>query len=167
MNAQSSRHGTGRARRQREVIDVPEAVKPNRSLDKLIALRKQRLQRMERERNEARQAWRAERASLRTEKERWRAALEQAREYWRAARAAFLGMTITSGQFRKSKAIYERMKMEAADIRVECVQCAARCKEKRAAFFDLRRRCVEANLDHERLNILRDEMIAMEARDEQ
>lgn len=166
MNTQPSLGGTGR-RRQREVIDVPEAVKPNRSLDKLIALRKQRLQRMERERNEAREAWRAERAALRTEKERWREALEQAGEYWRTARAAFLSMTITSGQFRKSKAIYERMKMEAADIRIECGQCAIRCKERRAAFFNLKRECAEANRNHERLNILRDEMIAMEARDEQ
>ena len=46
MNMRSSQRGFGKSRSQREVIDIPEAVPRDKSLDKLITLRKQRLQRL-------------------------------------------------------------------------------------------------------------------------
>ena len=52
--------GLGR-RSKREVVDVAEPKVPDKRLDQLLHVRKQRLGRLERERNEARQLWRARR----------------------------------------------------------------------------------------------------------
>ncbi len=162
MNMRSSQHGFGKSRSQREVIDIPEAVPRDKSLDKLIALRKQRLQRLERERDAARETWRSDRRNLRDEKQRWRMGVQASKDYWKAARAEFFSMATTSGQFRKAKAIYERMKIEAEEVHLDCRTIASRCKESRELFFNARKVAVEANRNHERLNILRDEIRSLQ-----
>lgn len=166
MNLGSSRHGLGKSRLKREVIDVVEATPRDKSLDRLIALRKQRLQRLERERDAAREAWRSDRGNLREEKQRWRSAVQAAMEYWKAARAEFFKMVMTSGQFRKAKAVYERMKIEAEQVHLECRNIASRCKESREVFFNARKLAATANRDHERLNILRDEILSQKVPNE-
>ncbi|WP_211474750.1 hypothetical protein [Collimonas humicola] len=148
----------GKLRGKREVADVPEQRKKDKSLDSLINVRKQRIDRFERERNEAREAWRQLRVLLRAVKQRWRAALQEAMDYWRDARAGFLRMAITSGQFRKAKAVYERMQKQAAQLHLESREAVGPCKEARNEFFEARRRVMDANRQYEKICILRNEM---------
>jgi hypothetical protein len=148
----------GQLRSKREVIDVPERKTEDKSLDRLIMVRKQRIDRYERERTEARDAWRTARLKLREVKTRWHEAVEASKDFWQQARAEFFSMAITSGGFRKAKAIYERMKTHAAQLHLECREAVAPCKDSRRAFFDARRRLLDANRQYEKLGMLRDEM---------
>jgi len=154
--------GMGRLGR-REVVDVAERRAPDRRLDGLLHVRKQRLSRFERERNEARQAWRAARRELAALKLRWRRTRDQAQQGWQAARAAFSEMTITSGEFKKARAIYERTKKEASGLRVEWNQSRQVCRGAGAAFFASRLVVLQAHMQQEKLSILRDEVRAREA----
>lgn len=154
------------ARSRREVLDVPEARVRDRSLDRLISVRKQRIDRFERECTEAREAWRAARLKLRELKARWRNALQEAKDFWRLARAEFFSMAITSGGFRKAKAIYERMKLQATQLHLECREAVLPCKDMRLEFFNARRRLLDANRQHEKLGMLRDEIRLMNAEKE-
>lgn len=148
----------GRSRTKREVIDVPEQKKKDKSLDDLINVRRQRIARLELERNEALQVWRDVRRALHDVKLRWRDALQDTKDYWQQARAEFFRMTTTSGQFRKAKAVYERMKKQAAQLHVEARESVQPCKVAREEFFESRRRVKDANRQYEKLSILRDEM---------
>jgi hypothetical protein len=121
-------------------------------------VRKQRLERLERERIEARQAWRASRADLREAKERWRTAVQDAADYWKEARAQFFRIATTSGEFRKAKAIYDRMKAEATELRLGCREYVKYAKAARSVFFEARVRALQANKQQEKLGILRDEI---------
>lgn len=150
-------------RLQREVIDIQELRKPDQSLDKLIVVRKQRIERLERERIEAKNAWRATRQALREIKQRWRNAVDAAQEYWRESRNGFFHMAITSGQFRRAKAIYERMKEDASRLHMESREAVLLCKMKRTEFFVARRRALDAYLQHEKLSLLRDELKMLNA----
>lgn len=155
--------GFGAAPARREVVDVPERRPPDRRLDQLLHVRKQRLSRFERERNEARQAWRAQRRALSTLKQRWRSAHRDAHEQWRASRAAYAAMTITSGEFKKAKAVYERMKKEASQLRVDWQEQRAACRVAGSAYFAARLVVLQANRQQEKLGMLRDEVRAQEA----
>lgn len=158
MTTQAMQSMLGGPRSKREVVDVPEARVMDRSLDRLILVRKQRIDRFERERSAALASWRAERVKLKELKVRWRAALREANRFWQEARAEFFSMTITSGSFRKAKAIYERMKLQASQLRLECREAVVPCKDARLEFFNARRRLLDANRQHEKLGMLRDEI---------
>lgn len=161
-----AQRGFGGRRSKREVIDVPERKPEDKSLDKLLNVRKQRLDRLERERKDAREAWRETRQQLRTRKEEWRKALEDAKDFWIQARAEFFKMSTTSGQFRKAKAIYERMKSQAAQMQLECREIVKRCKSAKNEFFEARQRVLTANRQQEKLSILRDEIRALTVQSE-
>ena len=150
--------GFGAPKAKREPIEVVEPKPPDRTLDKLLGVRKQRLDRLERERKDARDAWKAARAVFREKKLQWRAAVEDAAYYWRQARKEFLAMNTTSGQYQKSKAVYERMKNAATDQRVWCLEALKRCKLKRGEFFAARERVLSANRQQEKLTVMRDEL---------
>lgn len=152
------RGGVGRRRTRREVIEVAETKAQDKSLDKLMHVRKQRLERLERERREARESWRTARAVMREQKFGWRNARAAAKNFWIDARAEFLSMTTTSGEFRKAKAIYQRMQAHAAQLHTDALEAVKRSKMAREAFFDARFLAVEANLQQEKLKILREEM---------
>ncbi|MBP0597314.1 hypothetical protein J8I26_04310 [Herbaspirillum sp. LeCh32-8] len=153
---------------KREVLDVAEPKKPDRRLDQLLSVRKQRLGRLERERNEARSSWRALRADLVDSKRRWREAAARAQSEWTAARAAFFGMAITNAEFTRAKTVYERMKLEAGRMRLSCATLARDCRRAGADFFSARQRVKDANKQQEKLTVLRDEMKALAAmQDEQ
>lgn len=149
--------GLGR-RSKREVVDVAEPKVPDKRLDQLLHVRKQRLGRLERERNEARQLWRTRREALHVCKLARRDALAQATEYWRTSRAEFFQMTITSGQFRKAKAVYERMKEDAARRYLLWQEELARCGQAQTHFFTALEQVLLANRQQEKLGILRDEL---------
>lgn len=157
----------GRGRSQREVIDIPESRKQDGSIDKLILVRKQRIERLERERVEARLAWRASRQAMRDVKQRWRDALDAAHDFWKEARAGFFKMAVTSGEFRRAKATYERMKEDAAQLHLESREAVAPCKTARTEFFAARRRALDAHRQHEKLSLLRDELKLLNAQPEQ
>lgn len=155
--------GFGARPARREVVDVPERRPPDRRLDQLLHVRKQRLTRLERERNEARNEWRTRRRALNGLKRRWREAREQAQLQWQSARASFSEMSITSGDFRKAKAVYERMKKEASQLRIDCQEALRVCRLAGAGFFAARREVMQANKQQEKLSVLRDEIRAIEA----
>ncbi|AKU22907.1 hypothetical protein [Massilia sp. NR 4-1] len=148
-------------RAKREVADVPEPKRPDRRLDQLLHVRKQRLGRLERERGTAREAWRSCRQSLRECKLRKREALQQAVQFWQEARASFLGMTITSGQFHVAKARYERMKEDAAQLNLRCQETVRRCRAAGTRYFAANEEVQRAQRQQEKLGILRDEMRAL------
>jgi hypothetical protein len=158
MSSLGGRSGFGKRRSKREVIEVVEPKAEDRSLDKLINVRKQRLDRLERERIEARQAWRKSRTDLRDAKMRWRAAVKEANAYWQQAREAFFAMTMNSGDFRRAKGVYDRMKWEAKEMRLACNEYVKRCKAAGDDYFEARLRALEANKQQEKLGILRDEI---------
>jgi hypothetical protein len=151
------RQGFGR-RARREVIDVPERKVEDRSLDKLLNVRKQRLDRLERERIEARKAWRKTRDELHEANERWKVAEKEAIEHWVQAREEFFRMATTSGEFRRAKGVYDRMKWDAKELKLACGEFVKRCKTSRTGFFEARRRALDANKQQEKLGILRDEI---------
>lgn len=155
--------GFGTRRGRREVVDVAERRAPDRRLDQLLHVRKQRLGRLERERNETRLAWRDRRRDANGLKGRWREAREQTQVQWAAARAAFSDMRITSGEFRKARAVYERMRKEAAQLHVDSQQAMRACRAAGADFFEARRRVMEADRQQEKLGVLRDELRTAEA----
>jgi hypothetical protein len=155
--------GPGGRVARREVVDVPERRPPDRRLDQLLHVRKQRLSRFERERNEARQAWRKRRADLCSLKLRWRRARDEAQDQWKAARASFSNMTITSGEFKKAKAVYERMKQQASQLRVQWQEERQACRSAGTVFFAARVVVLQANRQQEKLGFLRDEVRAQEA----
>lgn len=148
----------GGIRSRREVIDVPEPRAERDDLARIIGVRKQRLDRLERESLLARAAWRTGRIELREAKECWRTAIQDAKDFWQQARSQFLAMTITSGQFRKAKAAYDRMKSEAAQRYADCKTGVQSCKEKRAQFFETRRQVMEAKRQQEKLILMRDDI---------
>lgn len=156
MTARASRSLRGRSS-QREVVELPEPRKPDTSLDKLIAVRRQRLERLERERGEARLAWRAARVALRTQRQGWRTARQETIDFWQQARQDFFSMTTTSGEFRRTKAVYLRMQTQVSQLLLECREAVLPCCASRATFFAARRRVREANLQCEKLSILRHE----------
>lgn len=143
---------------RREVIDVPETRPPDKSLDLLLKLRKQRIERYEQERREARSNWRRRRSELRQLKESRRQALQDAKDFWKQARDQFLSMVTTSGEYRKAKAIYERMKQSAAKLYEECLEAVNRSRSSRTSFFQACKALREAQRQHEKLDMLRDEI---------
>lgn len=157
------RASLGARRGKREVIDVAERRLPDRRLDQLLHVRKQRLSRLERERNEALQSWRLMRKKLHGNKLRWRRAQEEAREQWEAARQSFTDMVITSGEFRRAKAVYERMKKEAIKLRLDCKEIARASRAAGQFFFEAQQMVQDANKQQEKLGVLRDELRAAEA----
>lgn len=150
--------GFGKPKARREPVDVAEPRPQDKTLDKLLGVRKQRLDRLERERRDSREAWKAARIGFRDAKLRWRAAFQSTKEYWAQARKEFLAMTTTSGQYQKSKAVYERMKQAATDERVRCLEWLEKCKTRRAIFFAARECVLTANRQQEKLTIMRDEL---------
>ncbi|RJF96891.1 hypothetical protein D3870_21185 [Noviherbaspirillum cavernae] len=158
MNAAGGQIGFGGRRAKREVIDVPEPKVQDQSLDKLLKVRKQRIDRLERERREMREAWRKSRADLNGRKQGWRDAVQAYKDFWQEARENFYRMSTTSGQFRKAKAIYERMKGDAAQLRLECLEDVARCRKGRTKFFEAKQRVLQAHRQQEKLGMLRDEL---------
>lgn len=143
---------------RREVIDVPETRPADKSMDMLLRLRKQRIERFEQERLIARQKWRQQRAELRDLKERRRQALQDAKDFWQQAREQFFSMVTTSGEYRKAKAVYERMKQSAAELYEQCLDTVNSCRSSRTAFFDACKTLNAARLQHEKLGMLRDEI---------
>ncbi|EJL88980.1 hypothetical protein PMI16_02128 [Herbaspirillum sp. CF444] len=160
MNAPGATAGFGAPRGRREVADVAEPKVKDKRLDQLLHVRKQRLGRLERERNEAREAWRRQRQVLHDSKLRWRQAKNDTAQQWQQSRAQFLAMTITSGQFRKAKSVYERMKKETAQYYLECQNKLRVCREAGVRFFQARLQVLEVSRQQEKLTILRDEMLA-------
>lgn len=158
MSALGGGTGFGKRRAKREVIEVFEPKVEDKSLDKLLNVRKQRLDRLERERISAREAWRKSREQLRDAKERWRTAVQDAHDYWVQARDEFFRMAMTSGDFRRAKGAYDRMKWEAKELRLACNEIVKRCKSTRTEFFEARQRALDANKQQEKLSILRDEL---------
>lgn len=161
MSAATLRHLPGTSFtsvRRREVRDVPEMRHDRDELAGVIGVRKQRLDRLERERVQELAGWRSRRAALRSAKQRWRMAVREAREFWQQARSEFLRMEMTSGQFRKAKSTYERMKSQATKLHLECREVLATCKQARFRYFDARRRVIEAHRQQEKLILMRDEI---------
>lgn len=156
----------GRSKPKREPIEVVEPKPEDKSLDKLLGVRKQRLDRLERERKESREEWRAQRVVLRQAKLQWREAVQNTKDFWAQARKEFLTMVTTSGQYQRSKVVYERMKQAAADERVRCLESLEKCKTKRTTFFEARERALTANRQQEKLTIMRDELRRLNRQDE-
>ena len=146
------------ARKKREVIDVDEPKKEENGLNQLIAVRKQRIDRIELEVVAARQEWRMVRKALHEVKARWRNAAKEADDFWREARADFFRMNTTSGEFRRAKAQYERMKGQASKLKLQSHEAVVPCKEQRAAFFSARLHLIDVKRQYEKLGILRDEL---------
>lgn len=143
---------------RREVIDVPETRPADKSMDMLLKLRKQRIERFEQERRSTRDEWRRQRAGLRDLKERRRQALQEAKDFWQQAREQFFSMVTTSGEYRKAKAVYERMKESAAKLYEKCLDTVKLCRSSRTAFFEACKALSDAQRQHEKLGMMRDEI---------
>lgn len=152
---------SGGRKRMREPIEVPEPKRPDKSIDMLISVRKNRTARFERELSRAREEWREARVGLHQAKQNWRDALAAANDEWQRAREEFFRMTTTSGQFRKAKAIYERTKAAAGQLRLEAREAAKQCRTLGGKFFEATEQLAQMRRQQEKLGILRDEIRAM------
>ncbi|SFF95540.1 hypothetical protein SAMN05518865_106270 [Duganella sp. CF458] len=148
-------------RGKREVVDVAEPKRSDRSLDQLLHVRKQRLGRLERERSSAREDWRRRRQALHDYKLRKREAVRQAAQFWQESRAQFLQMTITTGQFHVAKARHARMKEEAASLNLRCHEAVRESRRAGVRFFEARAEARRAQRQQEKLGIMRDELMAL------
>ncbi len=148
-------------RSRREVTEVAEPKRPDRSLDQLLHVRKQRLGRLERERSSARENWRASRQALHDYKLRKREAMQKAAQFWLESRAQFLRMTITTGQFHVAKARHARMKEEAASLNLRCQEAVRTSRLAGARFFEALAEARRAQRQQEKLGIMRDELKAL------
>lgn len=157
MSAVSQQQGLRGAGR-REPVEVHEPKREDQSLILLSKLRRQRVERCEQERRVAREDWRAKRHELREAKLRRRAAQQEARDYWKQARAQFFSMFMTTGEYKKAKAIYKRMNDHAVQLYLECQEAVTSCKSARAAYFDAGEKLKEAQRQQEKLEILRQEI---------
>ncbi len=153
----SAAFGAG-PRGKREVVDVREPKVRDKTLDRLIGVRKHRLERLERESRDARHAWRDARGQLRAHKLQWRDAVEAAQAFWREARARFFAMESSSGQFRAAKGGFNRLKLQAAQHLLEWRETLAACGAAGAAFFAARQRLFQAKHQQEKLNLFRDQL---------
>lgn len=127
---------------------------------RLVGIRKHLLARCEQEQRDARDAWRKARSELHDLKCRWRQALEDAKQQWIAARAEFFQMRTTSGQFKRHKAVYQRMKDAAAQLHLDAREAVPVCREAGRVFFVAVRRVAEAKMKQEKLNFMREELRA-------
>jgi len=150
--------GFGRPKSKREPVEVIEPKPMDKSLDKLLGVRKSRLDRMERERKDSQERWRGARRRFREAKDGWRASVQATKDFWAQARKEFMSMQTTSGQYQRAKGAYERMKEESASLRVTCLEMLEKCRTTRSAFFEARERVLTANRQQEKLTIMRDEM---------
>ncbi|KQV58039.1 hypothetical protein [Duganella sp. Root336D2] len=148
-------------RGKREVVDVAEPRRPDRSLDQLLHVRKQRLARLERERSSARESWRSSRQALHDYKLRKREAVHQAAQFWQESRARFLQMTITTGEFHVAKARHARMNEEAASLNLRCHEAVRQSRLAGARFFEARAEARRAQKQQEKLGVMRDELKAL------
>lgn len=161
-----AQQGFGKPRSKREVVDVIEPTRPDRRLDQLVSVRKQRLGRLERERNEAREAWREQRRNFSEAKRARREHLAETDRLWAEARSGFLKMSTTSGQYRNSKAVYERMKKETAQHYLKAQEELQKCRELQTIFFESMVAVVTANKQQEKLSIMRDELLEASRKDD-
>ncbi|WEF32228.1 hypothetical protein [Pseudoduganella chitinolytica] len=76
-------------------------------------------------------------------------------------------MTTTSGDLRKAKATYERMKEDAARVYLAWREELVRCEQAQRTFFDALERVLAANRQQEKLAILNDELRLLAARTEE
>lgn len=161
------RNSLGPRRGPREAVDVPEEGKKDKRLDELIAVHEHRLFQLERERQEARAEWREVRYSLREMNGRSKKAFEDTREYWEKKRAGFFSMVITSGEFRKAKSVYERLKQEAMQLRLKARETVPECRTAKERFFATAQKLIVERLHIEKLKIMRDEILRQAADKEQ
>jgi hypothetical protein len=156
----SARRAEGK--RRREAVDVAEPRVPDRTIERLLGVRKHRLERFERERRDAREHWRGQRAALRLDKLAWRAARAAAAAHWQQARARFFAMDIDSRQFRAAQGGYERMKRDTAQRLLAWRDQAGACRVAGAAFFAAQHQLKQARRQQEKLDILREHIKEME-----
>ncbi|HEY8608145.1 MAG TPA: hypothetical protein VIM12_13605 [Noviherbaspirillum sp.] len=148
----------GRRTARREAPEIREPKAEDRNLVLLQRLRRQRVERYEQERMRAKAEWRRQRMALRDLKQRRREAQREAKEYWQRAREEFIGMTITSGQYRRAKTIYERMKEIAAQRYLDCQEAVAHCRLRRSGYFAACLQLQQAQRQHEKLEMFRQEL---------
>jgi hypothetical protein len=146
------------------VVDVAEPKARERTLERLIGVRKQRLERLERESRDARHAWRDARLALGHGKRRWRQARLDAEQHWQQARRQFFAMEIGSGQFRAAKGAFARLKRQAAQLLLEWREQLAACQSAGAAFFAALERLRQGRRQQEKLQLFSDEMRLLENR---
>ncbi len=139
---------------RRELVDLPEPKRQDKSLPKLIGVHKRRLERMEWECLQARTHWRELRGSVAQVKQDWRNAQQHAKDFWADARAEFFRMEISSGKFRTAKGAYERKKLEAEQIHIQAREAAQRARQSGQAYFLLKQLVRAGHLRSEKLDIL-------------
>ncbi len=139
---------------RRELVDIPEPKRQDKSLPKLIGVHKLRLELMERECLQARTAWRELRTNVARVKQDWRNAQQHARDFWADARADFFRMEISSGKFRTAKGAYERKKLEAERIHIQAREAAQRARRAGQAYFMHKQLVRAGHLRSEKLDIL-------------
>ncbi|MFS2008032.1 hypothetical protein ACEN9F_30935 [Duganella sp. CT11-25] len=149
---------------RREAVEVVEPRLPDRTLERLLGVRKHRLERLERERRDAREHWRQQRTALRLAKLLWRGARQAATTHWQQARQQFFAMETDSLQFRAAQGGYERMKRDTGQRLLAWRETAVASREAGAAFFAAHRQLRDARRQQEKLDILREHIRATERR---
>ncbi|MFB9241750.1 hypothetical protein IV454_18925 [Massilia antarctica] len=149
---------------RREPVEVAEARVPDRTIERLLGVRKQRLERLERERLQAREHWRQRRGAQRLAKLAWREARHSAAAHWQRARQQFFAMETDSRQFRAAQGGYERMKRATGQRLLAWRESAGASRAAGAAFFVAHRHLREVRRQLEKLDILRAHIKAMERR---
>lgn len=144
---------------RREPVEVLEPRIPDRTLDRLAGVRKQRLERLERERRDSRSTWRQQRAALRLAKLLWRNARQATNEHWQQARQQFFAMETDSRQFRAAQGGYERMKRDTGQRLLVWRENAMASRTAGAEFFAAHRRLQNARKQHEKLDLLREHIL--------
>ena len=144
--------------RLREVQDVPEPVRKDCPLDKLVRIRRQRIEKSERDCLRARQHWRECRRQLRQQSQGSKDAESRAQQCWKKARKDFFDMSISSGQFKKAKAVFKKMQATAAEMRALAHAAVDESKLARTAYFKAKVNLAEARKQAEKLDLMSEEL---------
>lgn len=141
----------------REPVEVPEPRRRDLTMDRLVAVRGQRLERYERERLVAQSAWRAARARLREHKLATRGLRAAADAQWQQARRDFFAMAIGSAAYQGARGAYARMRGLAAAELLAWREAHRAARQAGAAYAAARAVLRQARRAQEKLTLLRDE----------
>lgn len=153
-------------RLRQEAYDVPEPVRKDCPLEKLVRIRRQRIEKSERDCLRARQYWRECRLQLRQKNQGSKEAESRAQQCWQQARRDFFDMSISSGQFRAAKAAFKKMQAAAAEMRVLARAAAKESRLARVAYFRARTTLAEVRKQAEKLDLMSEELRRADGQEE-
>jgi membrane glycosyltransferase len=155
---------TSGRRQRREVVLVPEPVKPDGSIQRIKKIRDHRVQKMEAELLLIKSKCAASRTAMAEARDKVMQAQIEADQHWQQAKADFQSMIIDSKEFVARKFRHQKLKLQVAVFRNDARECVSQAKVDRAELREAKKELQNQRLKVEKLAMLRDLQLAELAR---